>query len=158
MLLLLGEVHAAMNDLPAAGAAWFLTALDTEDARTARAAFRARYPKAVSRADALPVHRPLAEYPDAALARVRALRGELKAEGWSWHPPVRPRPAGRPEWRPHPDRFARVVDDQDLPEPRAGPGRRLGRIALKVFWVYVVVGFLAVWVLGFVTGVRWIWG
>ncbi|WP_336921493.1 DUF6584 family protein [Aquipuribacter sp. SD81] len=151
-LLLLGEVHLAMNDLPAAGAAWLLTDRDDAAATTAADAFRERYRKPAARAERLPMHRPLTEYPPDAVARVRALRAELTAEGWTWHPPARAQPPGRARERRHRDSFPEV----DAP-PRGWP-RRLRDIGLGALLVYLVVGFLAVWVIGFVTALRWIWG
>lgn len=158
VLLLLGEVHAAMDDLPAAGAAWFLTTdPGTEVASAAGAAFRARHRTAVARANALPLHRPLEEYPGAALARLHALLGELRADGWSWRPPGRPQPDGNRTRGRHRNPST-VLGGEDGLEPRASLPGRLGRLVLVTVAVCAVVGFFTVWVVGAVTAVRWFSG
>jgi len=168
-LLLLGEVHVAMNDLPAAGAAWFLTARpDSDSSRAADAAFRARYPKPAARAERLPMHRPLSEYPDEAIERVKALRSELETDGWRWHPPAKAQPPGRHALRRHRDSFPEVSDDDDydnwLPSTwrsrlrHATSDVSLRDIVFGAFLIYMFVAFFAVWVIGFITAMRWIWG
>lgn len=152
---LLGEVHTAMNDLPAAGAAWFLTARSDEATTAAGASFKARYAKPPARVERLPMHRPLAEYPPEAIERVKALQSELKANGWSWHPPAKARPPGRNALRRRRDSFRELEDDYQEPE-RTWHGR-LADIAVGAFFVYMVVAFFAIWVLGVITFLRWVW-
>ena len=156
-LLLLGEVYAAMNDLPAAGAAWFLTTKpETGEALAAAAAFSTRYPNPVARAQRLPMHRPLSEYPPEAVERVKALRHELEADGWSWHPPAKPQAPGQRAVKRHRDSFPEL-DEYYTGRPPPTWRSRLRDIAFGAFMIYMVVGFFAVWVIGFITAVRWIW-
>ena len=63
--------------------------------------------------------------------------------------------AGRP-WRVR-DRSA-VLADGDVWEPPTSRWRWVRRTALVAFLVVGVVDFLAVWVVGLVTAVRWVWG
>ncbi|WP_440902735.1 DUF6584 family protein, partial [Actinosynnema sp.] len=111
-LELLGEVYAVMNDLPAAGAAWFLTATPAStDTAAAAAAFSARYPNPAARAERLPMHRPLKEYPPEVVDRVAALQEELDTAGWSWHPPAKPQPSGRRPLRRSRHSFQELDED-----------------------------------------------
>lgn len=158
-LRLLGQVHSTMGDLPAAGAAWLLGSHADDDPRVRAAldAFRSRYPRPVSRVTVLPMRRPLHEYPDAAIVRVRALQDELRRTGWSWVPPAPPSPEGGRVRRP--GSFADVPEDGVTTRMQRRERRRSrawdGLVAL--FWFSCVVGFLAVWVIGCVTVWRWIW-
>lgn len=75
MLEALGRVYFEMKDLPAAGAVWFLTELDSSDVSAAKAAFAERHghnPNVMLRA--LPLKSPLERFPIPVQAYVRDLR------------------------------------------------------------------------------------
>lgn len=70
---LLADVHWRMGDLPQAGKFWMLVERDDERARAARAAFEARFPDPVGRANQLPIRRRGGEFPPAVRARLATL-------------------------------------------------------------------------------------
>ena len=133
VLVLLAEVHTDLGDLPAAGACWFLTDR-TEDGRVgqAMAALRNRYRNPVALANSLPLQNDPERYPPEARRRIADLRAELAAAGLDWDPPGRPRP-----------RFAR----RD----------RVATALIVSFWVAFAAANLAVYTVGLVTAIRWIW-
>ncbi|MDP9498288.1 MAG: hypothetical protein M3P46_11675 [Actinomycetota bacterium] len=73
LLDLLGATYARMSDLPAAGAAWLLSARPDAEIAPALEALRLRYARPQVRASALHVGQPLSAYPPAAQERLRGL-------------------------------------------------------------------------------------
>lgn len=143
MIESLAVTYARLGDLPESGAWWFLSDSpdDDPDAAAGLAAFRARMRGPVARAHALPIRRPTAEYPPAAQRRVNALRDELAAIDYDWSPPSRP---SRLRQSTDPRRSeAAVRDFRDA----AGTALVAG----------LVLGNVALYVLGLVTFLRWLW-
>ncbi len=81
LLDLLGATYARMSDLPAAGAAWLLSARPDAEIAPALEALRLRYARPQVRASALHVRQPLSAYPPAAQERLRGL-GLLTVLRW----------------------------------------------------------------------------
>lgn len=146
VLDLLGETLCAMNDLPAAGAAWFLSARADEEIAEALTALRARYPKAQARALALRARAPLSDYPPAAQRRLQALRLELLDDGWSWYVGTRPEKLAGRGRRGRPATVAPTAPEEDFD---------LKGCLLAVVVLAVVGALLAVWAVGVLTLWRW---
>ncbi|MDQ4144141.1 MAG: hypothetical protein M3198_10440 [Actinomycetota bacterium] len=70
VLQLLGEVHFAMRDLPAAGRYWFLTERTGPEVEEALGALKARFPTPQSLGTALPVYASLEAFPKTVRQRV----------------------------------------------------------------------------------------
>lgn len=139
VLRALAETYTEMRDLPAAGACWFLTSVEDDDpvAAVAFSALRGRYRRAVGRALAVRVRGQAADYPEAARRRILDLRAELVEEGWTWFPPERPLRGARSRRQTGAETTAAVP-------------------AVAAVVAFVLVN-LAVYVLGLVAIVRWIW-
>lgn len=86
---MLAYAHLAMDDLPAAGAAWFLTDRSDDDPhiRPALDALAQAYPDPLMLAHVLPIHGPSAAYPPAARGRLAVLGSRIRAGGQEWEPP-----------------------------------------------------------------------
>jgi hypothetical protein len=144
----LARTYAAMGDLPAAGAVWFLTGRPDGDVEAAAAltAFRQRYPKPWVRATELPLAGRLDAYPSTARARVRALQQECDDAGWRWQPGTRPRLVAE-------GRLPRA----ERPVPQPTRRQRVRSALTAAFAVTVVLANIGIYVLGFVMLLRWIW-
>jgi len=130
-LELLGEVHATMRDLPAAGAAWFGTRRRGEDVEEAVAAWRERHGDRLAALwSSLP--RPVREHEGN--VRVDALRRRVEQ-------------AGLP---------TRVDDGDGAGEPGTEDDTGDGMDAAVVIAVGVGVLFVVCAVVGFVELVRWL--
>lgn len=150
VLELLAEVHVAMNDLPAAGAAWFLTAREGDDPQVAAAlqALHQRYRNPVALVDALPLRRDMSAYPVPARARIAQLQRLLAERGWRWDPPTRPRQ----------ERRRKIGHRGGAPlRPRTWRDRVGEALRTAFFAVVIVGGNIAIYVLGLVSLIRWIW-
>lgn len=140
VLRALAGAYAALGDLPAAGACWFLTDADDADPAAAAglAALRGRYRNAIGIAHAVRVRCGVAAYPPAARGRILDLQEELAALDWTWTPPSRPTPP--------PDR------------PPSHPHRQDAIYAsLGILWPAFAVANLAVYAVGMIALLRWIW-
>jgi hypothetical protein len=86
---LLGYAYLAMDDLPAAGAAWFLTNRSDDDPDVLRAlrALNSAYPDPLALAHALPIRAPSSAYPPRARQRLAVLGSRVRAGGQDWEPP-----------------------------------------------------------------------
>ena len=84
---LLGQTLYDMRDLPAAGALWFLSERDDDDARAAIDALRDEHRRsgAAFRAT-LDVRAPIEDWPPLVQDRLRALQAEAAREGARWDP------------------------------------------------------------------------
>lgn len=147
LLDLLAATLAGMNDLPAAGAAWFLSARPDAEVAAALAALDRRHPRPHARAMALRARAPLSAYPPAARHRLTALRAELAAQGWHWEVGTRPRaPQGSRGGRRG---AGRPPGDAPAPWRTADVLRAVGVAAL-------VLANAAFYVFGLVTWLRWL--
>lgn len=136
---LLGEICAAMNDLPAAGAAWFLTARDDERAREAVAVLRDEHRGSLTGLiGALPLRLAADDpgWPPEVSAQLRELAAEAGRQGLSM-PSRRPPPPAAGEWAPEGSRGDVVV------------------LALVALVLALLVGCT---LLGLVVAVRWLVG
>ncbi|MDQ2723118.1 MAG: hypothetical protein M3Y19_07455 [Actinomycetota bacterium] len=90
LLDLLGQVLQQMGDLPAAGAAWFLSnrADDDPATATARAALRARFRAPIGIGRSLPLRARFEDYPPRARLRLEQLGADIKASGQDWPYPA----------------------------------------------------------------------
>ncbi|UUY03989.1 hypothetical protein LRS13_00215 [Svornostia abyssi] len=101
VLALLGDVAWAMNDLPAAGAAWWLTDRTGQDVDAACSALSERAghnPGQLLRM--IKPQPPVTEYPDAVVERVRGLVGDTHPRDrhrWLFEDRPPRQPAGNPE-------------------------------------------------------------
>ncbi|HVM16514.1 MAG TPA: DUF6584 family protein [Gaiellaceae bacterium] len=93
VLVLLGEVHHAMGDVPAAGRHWFLTERSDAQAEEAIAAMRERHPTPSALFAALPVKAPLEAYPPAVRERLEEI---LRDDDVRWAAPRKAATARRP--------------------------------------------------------------
>ncbi|GGG14892.1 hypothetical protein GCM10007304_31180 [Rhodococcoides trifolii] len=86
---LLGYAYLAMDDLAAAGAAWFLTDRPDEDPDVTPAlkALATAYPDPLALARALPIRAPSSAYPPRARRRLAILGSRVRASGQEWEPP-----------------------------------------------------------------------
>lgn len=140
---LLGEVHHGMGDLPAAGAAWFLTARDDAVAREAIALLRDEHRRSLNgllgAIDArLAVDDPA--WPEPVRERLRELDHEARAAGIGWQPGAR--------------RARRPPGTTAVEIPAAGwrgrlaVGLMLGILALVTGLMLLGVGVAVVWLAG----------
>lgn len=90
ILDLLGQVLQQMGDLPAAGAAWFLSNRADDDPTTAAAgaALRARFRGPIGIGRSLPLRARLEDYPPPARQRLEQLSADIKATGQDWPYPA----------------------------------------------------------------------
>lgn len=138
VLRALAETYVEMRDLPAAGACWFLTSVEDDDpvAAAALGALRDRYRRGVAVALAVRVRGRAGDYPEAARRRILDLQAELVEAGWTWLPPGRPLP----------------------PRSRRRAGAEaVGSASAAVGVIAFVLVNLAVYVLGLIAILRWIW-
>jgi hypothetical protein len=142
LLDLLAQSYVALGDLPAAGAAWFVSVRPDDDPAVVRAleALRSRHPKPHVLAAALPTVSAFERYPSAAQARLRELAVEIHATGWSWSPPRQPQ-------RPVRSRVADAVP---------GPTRSWGDHVFTAIVLAVALASILFWVLGLVSVIGWL--
>jgi hypothetical protein len=93
-LELLGDVLFEMGDLPRAARYWLLTERDDARFRDACGALREVFPRPDHLLAALPIRRPLSDYPDAARVRIERLVRDAAAIGATWEPRLRRRRGG----------------------------------------------------------------
>jgi uncharacterized protein DUF6584 len=129
-LLLLGEVHHAMGDLPMAGRFWILTDRSGPDAEAAAAALEERWGGSPRELVRMLPRGPLDEYPAPARERIAALRARARVG---------------------PDGEAPETDEEPIPAPSSerlwlaafallGPGLWLLGVGTAI---YLLVGLLA---------------
>lgn len=152
LLDLLGQAHYAMGDLPAAGAAWFLSNRSDSEAEVATAisALRSRYRSPVAVAQVLRVRADASRYAAPAAIRLEALANELRATGAYWHPPAPPW-RGKPGDRTHPRRRVRI-DESDGDTAVDGVIGCTAQLTLLL----IVLLLIASMVVGLVVIVRWV--
>lgn len=134
---LLGRVHAAMNDQPAAGLAWFLSDRSGDDPEIAAAleVMRQRYKNPVAVAIGLDLRAPISKFPPAAQQRLRDLQTEIEADHGKWNPPGLPQDARR--------RFSRNSPPDPQPTSRQQLLKdRLEEAAIGAGLVTILVVFL----------------
>ena len=131
---LLGRVHRAMNDEPAAGLAWFLSDRQSDDPEAAEAiaTMRQRYADAVAAALGLDLRAQVRRFSPAAQERLQALRREVVAAGGRWEPP------GVPQGPRRPSRGEPAPPSRRQPEDGRWEGVLLGAGALTLLGVFVV--------------------
>ena len=84
---LLGQTLYDMRDLPAAGAVWFLSERDDDDARAAIEALRGEHRRSgAAFRSSLDVRAPVEDWPPLVQERLRALQAEVGSGGARWEP------------------------------------------------------------------------
>lgn len=140
ILALLGDIAWAMDDLPAAGAAWWLTDRTGSEVDTAYAALYERAgnnPAQLLRM--IKPQPPVTEYPDAVVERVRWLVRD--AQPW--------------------DRYRWLFEARPLREPDGDPEDWEDTLLDRVVGLAIVVGVFGPWFVGVASlaaGVLWLVG
>lgn len=144
---LLGRVHSAMNDQPAAGLAWFLSDRSSDDPETAAAlqVMRQRYRNPVAVAIGLDLRAPISKFSPAAQQRLRDLQAQIAADHGKWNPPGLPQGARR--------RFSRDSPPDPMPTSR----RQLRKDRLEEAAIGAgLITILVVFIVGIVESVQFV--